>query len=56
MKTPLMAPVAAGTGTVRSGSCDQAGTLISKTDPRQIESKIRMTTECGYGTMIVSPG
>ncbi len=65
----LAGPVAAGTGTGRVSSCDQAATLASKSDPcrinpRQIESKILMlrkisgdpVTEISYGTMMVSPG
>jgi hypothetical protein len=56
METSIAEPVAAGAGMVRCSSCDQAGALTSKTNPKQIEWKIRMATECGYGTMIVSPG
>ena len=41
-----MGPVAAGTGTVRcSAPATRAGTLVSKTNPKQIESKILMATE-----------
>ena len=38
-------PVAAGAGAVRCPSCDHAGRLASKANPRQIESKIRIGTE-----------
>jgi hypothetical protein len=43
-----MGSVAAGAGVVRCPSCDHAGRLASKANPKQIESKILMVSERLY--------